>query len=329
MKIDNFALTMFQTCPEKYHLRMIQGWTPQRRSGALGFGGAIHEGLAEWYRSHSIGQAMLAIEEAWPPAMPVDDYRTKEKCLQVMVEYSKHYPAETFSVVQGPSGPLIEVPFTLDTGRYLPCALSWLKQRDSTGMYLEDPNSCGMAFEMPDADGRCPNCLSLCEPIEYGGIFDGLVEYSGAVYVLEHKSTSMLGSTYFNQFNPNNQVTGYVWAAGQMSGRKVGGAMINALGVYKVGKTKFERHMTARFPEQIAEWMNNVHDVCLQLKTAERKHIFTRSTNACTLYGMCEYHSVCSLGRQAERNKRLEMDYQIDHWDYEKRGGTEVASTNG
>lgn len=282
---------------------MIQGWTPTRRSSALGFGAALHEGLAEWHRSGDLMKALEAISEAWPANMPIDDYRTKEKCLRTMAEYAKNYPSENFNVVRGPSGPLIEIPFTLDTGRELPLELSWLKEKRE-----------GLPY--PD----------YSEPIEYGGIFDGLVELGGSIYVLEHKSTSMLGNTYFNQFKPNNQVTGYVWAGGQMSGRKVGGAIINAIGVYKVGKTKFERSITGRFPEEIAEWLNNVHDVCVQIKTAEARMTFTRSTGACTLYGLCEFHRVCSLGREPERQKMLEQEYQVEFWDYERRGGTEVVN---
>lgn len=318
MKIDNFALTMFQTCPHKYFRRMIQGWTPRRKSGALGFGGALHEGLAEWHRDGELGMALVAIDKGWPDAMPVDDFRTKDKCLSTMMEYVKQYPTESFKTVVGPNGPLIEVPFTLDTGMYLPCRLSWIGTDKST------PDCSGVSNE----SGVCVHCGKDCEPIEYGGIFDGLVEYGGTVYVLEHKSTSMLGSTYFNQFKPNNQVTGYVWAAGQMSGRQVGGAIINAIGVYRVGKTKFERHITNRFPEEIVEWLENVRIVCNQIKEAELRQTFSRSTGACTMYGLCEFHSVCNLAREKERLKRLDMDYHIDPWDYEKRGGTEVPNAN-
>lgn len=324
MKLDNFALTMFQTCPAKYALRIKQGWTPRFKSGALGFGGALHEGLAAWYKTGDIEKALLAIYTSWPADMPVDDYRTREKCLHTMAEYAKNYPSETFSVVQGPSGPLIEVPFTLDTGMYLPCGLSFITDKLAAG--YSHPLPC-TSNKLPD-DGHCPDCMSACEPIEYGGIFDGLVEYSGSVYVLEHKSTSMLGATYFNQFKPNNQVTGYVWAAGQLSGRRVGGAIINAIGIYKAGKTRFERHITGRFPVEIEEWLQNVRQVCIQIKTAELTGHWPKATGACTMYGMCEFYSVHSLGHPAERQKRLEMDYVIEHWDYEKRGGTEVPSAS-
>ncbi len=325
MKIDNFALNMFQTCPAKFDLRMNQGWTPSRKSGALGFGGAIHEGLAEWYRTGNAIKALQAIDKAWPDNMPVDDYRNKQKCLEVMKEYMKQYPSENWKIVQGPSGPLIEVPFTLDTGMFLPCGLSWQSPADSD----KRQDACPGYMEPADEDGKCPNCNNLCESIEYGGIFDGVIEFSGTLYALEHKSTSMLGPMYFNQFRPNNQVTGYVWAAGEMSGLPVGGALINAIGVYKTGATKFARQLTGRYPEEIAEWKKNVYMVCCQIATARLTGQWSKSTGACTLYGLCEFHSVHSLGREAERQKLLEQQYIVEHWDYEKRGGTEVPNGNG
>jgi hypothetical protein len=292
-----------------------------RRSGALGFGGAIHEGLAAWHRGDGLAAALYAIDKSWPENSPIDDYRTKEKCLSVMIEYSKKYPEENFKVVKGPSGPLIEVPFTLDTGMYLPCKLSNLPRPGESDVEPERRTCVGLPLD----DDVCSLCHRPCEPIEYGGIFDGVVEYSGSVYVLEHKSTSMLGGSYFNQFKPNNQVTGYAWAAAQMSGLPVGGAIINAIGVYKVGKTKFERSITSRFPEEITEWLDNVYMVCCQLKTSQLLNHWSKSTGACTLYGLCEYHSVHQLARQNERQKLLEQQYIQEPWDYELRGGTEVV----
>jgi len=283
VKVDNFALTNFQTCPAKYDLRIRQGITTRRRSSALAFGGGFHEGLATWYKTGDLAAALTAIATKWDDTVSADDYRTKEKAVQVMIDYVKHYPAENFKVVGIEDGaPMIEVPFVLDTG-------------------------------MVTDDG---------EPIEYGGIFDGLVDFNGQLWVLEHKTTSQLGSYYFDQFKPNNQVTGYIWAAEQLSGRKVHGAIINAIGVYKTGTTKFERGMTARHPQDLVEWLENIRLVCNQIKRAEKEG-FSQSTNACTLYGKCEYHSIHVLSHPSEREKRIESDYIREAWDFEHRTGTE------
>lgn len=306
MKIDNFTLSQYMTCPLKFKERIIEGWTGRSKSAALGFGGALHEGLAAWYRTGNQAEAIKAIHEAWPANSPVDDYRNEAKCISVMVEYMRKYSQEAFKVVGAPSNPMIECTFTLDTGMYLSC--------------LECGPDAGV-WRPEDYGNNCPNCNAPLEPIEYGGIFDGLVESAGSVYVLEHKTTSQLGSYYFNQFKPNNQVSGYVWAAGLLSGRRVGGALINAIGVYKSQATKFERQLTTRSQDNITEWLEGVRQICELIQMSRRNNYWPMNTGACTLYGQCEYHSVHVLGTETERQKMLEQQYVRDSWEYEARTG--------
>ena len=281
MIIDNYALSNFQSCPAKYDLRMRQRWTARRKGAALGFGGALHHGLAEWYKTGQIKRALLAIDEKWPAESPEDDYRTKAKCLEVMLDYVKKYPAENFKVIGAPDSPMIEQTFTLPTGL----------------------------------------CLDDGESIEYGGIFDGLIEFAGAVYVLEHKSTSQLGPYYFEQFKPNNQVTGYIWASGKLTNLRVGGAFINAIGVYKASATRFERQVTNRSEEDIATWLHNLREWCQLIRNCETKGFWPLNTQSCTMYGRCEYHSVHTLSSQREQELRLENDYVKEAWSFEDRDG--------
>ena len=300
MKIDNFALTMFQTCPAKYRLRIVDGWTSRGRSGALGFGSALHYGLAEWYRTGgNISKALLAINDGWPADMPIDDWRTKEKCVTTMIDYAKRYPQETFKVVGAPDSPVVEVAFTLDTGLYLPCPCT--------------PETTEMASE------TCTICGHPREPIEYGGIYDMLIEFSDHLYVVDHKTTSIMGNGYFNQFKPNNQMSGYIWAASKMSSKRVAGAFINGIGVYKSSATKFEREITSRSQAGLDEWLINLWHSCCAIDTCNRKGYWPLHTNACTLYGLCEFHAVHSLEHESERVKRLNTDYINDRWDYENR----------
>ena len=323
MKIDNFMLTMAQTCPAKYLLRR-QGWTTRRRSGALTFGGVIHEGLAEWYRTGSPEGALVKIRESWPDSAPSDDYRNMQKALTVMLEYMKMYPTEPFKVVMAGDKPLIEIAFTIDTGMYLDC-IGYKIGEAPDGSDIWQPG-CGWRWSRGDSTDVCPRCGHELEPIEYGGIMDGVVEFGPQIYVLEHKSTSQLGPTYFNQFKPNNQVTGYVWAGGQMSGKRVGGALINAIGVYKAGATKFERKPTSRSEAEIAEWLEKVRRECNNIRRFDVTGEFPMRTTACTMYGLCEYHSVHTLPPGTARERRLELDYVKDHWDYERRDA-EVGGT--
>lgn len=270
MIIDSTALTTFQACPLRFRRRMRDGWRSRYQSNALGFGSAIHAGLAEWHRGNGLVAALQAVEQNWKDPESMDDYRTLSKCLEVMTEYSKRYPKEVFITK------MIEVPFQLDLGV------------------------------------RCFDG----EPIEYGGIFDGLVDHTGQVFILEHKSTSMLGSQYFNQFRPNNQVTGYVWAAQQLSGANVAGALINAIGVYAKGATKFERQLTSRTQFEIDEWKQNVKHVCDEIRRAELNDTWEMRTNSCVQYGRCEFLNICQLGQAKERQRLLEQDYLYEPWNF-------------
>jgi len=290
---------------------MNEGWTSRRKSGALGFGSCLHEGLATWYKTHDVSATLYAINDKWPEGMPVDDFRTKEKCLTVMAEYIKNYPTETWSVVGAPDHPVVEVPFTLDTGMFLPCAMCGQVERQQTSV----ENVLGRF------DGICAVCKENREAIEYGGIYDMLIEFGGKLFVVDHKTTSMMGSGYFRQFKPNNQMTGYIWAASKLSGQAVSGALINAVGIYKVGKTKFEREITSRSPIAIDTWLQDVYTECCNIQYHKIHGHWPKRTNACTLYGLCEYHSVHELDHPAEQEKLLEMSYVRDKWDYEMRDG--------
>lgn len=279
MIVDNYALTMFQTCPAKYLLRMKQGWVPIRRRAALGFGGAIHVGLAEFYRTGKKEEAIKRLVDRWPQNMPVDDFRTREKAVTVMLDYFQEYPSENFKIIGFPDAPLVEKAFTIDTG-------------------------------MTCFDG---------EPILYGGILDGGIEFSGKVYALEHKTTTRMGDDFKLQFKPNNQITGYIWGLSQLTSLAVGGSMINAIGIYKAQSTRFDRILTSRTPAEIAEWLENVRHTCDMIRRCEKEDFWPWHTPACTLYGLCDYHNVHVLAHPAERQKRLEQDYVGSEWNHEER----------
>lgn len=323
MKIDNFALTMHQSCPAKYDLRMRQGWASRNRSAALGFGSTLHHGLAEWYKTGNAEAALKIIEEKWDNSVPPHDYRNLGKALDVMVDYIKRYRVESFEVVGKAQGaPIIERTFTLPMGLYLPCRLSFLPGIDEAGNEQVDRfperRAC-VADQHADAEMPVCHCGLEREPIEYGGIFDGLVLASGHVYILEHKSTSQLGSYYFDQFKPNNQVSGYIWAASLMSNMRVAGAIINAIGVYKASATKFERQVTARNDFEISEWRMNVYYECINIKQNELQGFWPMRTPSCSMYAGCEFMPVHTVNDPHHRRKRLEQDYIKEPWNYEER----------
>lgn len=307
MKFDNFMLSMHQTCPAKYNERINHQWTSRYRSGALGAGAALHAGLAEWYMGHGPQAALAKIEESWDPDAPYDDWRTIEKVRRTFAEYILQYPQETWTVLGlKDAAPIVEVPFLLETGMYLPC------------------NECYMAdqflMDMATVD-TCENCNGAREPIEYGGILDMAVEFNGQVYVVDHKSTSQMGPTYFNQFKPNNQMTGYIWGAGKLSGQRCAGAIINAIAWSKTAATRFSRNITTRNDHDIERWLRDVYTEACSIQMHQRTGHWPYRTNSCTQYGMCEFHQIHVMSTPSEQQAMRETQYKKDNWDFENRDG--------
>ena len=310
MKVDNFTLEQF-VCPAKYDLRINQGVVPIRKKPSLSFGGVMHYGLAEWYRTGKLSAALASIHAHWPDVMPSDDFRTEAYALKVMASYVQEYPKEIWKPLEGPEGLLVEVAFTSDTGMFLEC------------------QDCEMYSDEGDyLSGRCSNCGQPLEEILYGGIIDVGAEWGEPVYVVDHKTTTRLGglkdpskvgSYYFLQYKPDNQMTGYIWGLSKLTNRRIGGAIINALGLYESGQIRFKRHITSRNDFEISEWLIGVRNRCNDIKRAERGGVWRLETSQCMNYGECEYHSIHVLNDPASRAKRIEQDYVVSKWDYEAR----------
>lgn len=318
MKVDNTMLLGYQKCPLYYRERHELHWASRYASGALGHGGAIHEGLKAWYQHMKDGSpttigaqaALEAINDAWPENHPIDDFRTKERAMRLMVEYIKKYPSESFTILE------VEVPFCFELGR----AILWCQNCQ----FENPPLAGGLPRE------HCSGCGAALEPIEYGGIFDCLTAFGPASqsvnYVLEHKTTRELGGQYFVQWEIHNQVTGYSWGASQVSGKLIGGANVNVLCLTQGGNMKFDRRMIGVSQSQIEEWKNDVAFTCNNIARSQRLGIWPKHTDSCvSKFGTCLYHSVHLLGDPEDRRRRFETDYIKSEWDFERRDDAATA----
>ena len=305
MKVDNFTLAQWN-CPAKYDLRINRQIVPLKKKPSLSVGGVLHYALAEWYRTGDRVATLQSVIDHWPEVMPSDDFRTKEYALKVMAAYMIEYPTENWKILQGADGPIVEKAFTIDTGMFLEC--------QECGGYMGGDDQ---------ATGRCSNCGTDLESILYGGILDLGIDFSEMLYVGDHKSTTVLGKDdstyYFLQYKPDNQMTGYIWGLGKLTNRRVGGALVNAIGLYKSGDVKFKRYITARNQFEINEWLCGVRAKCNEIKRAKRTGYYRLETSQCMNYGRCEYHDIHVLNDPVSREKRIESDYVRQAWDYEAR----------
>ena len=158
--------------------------------------------------------------------------------------------------------------------------------------------------------------------IIYGGRIDGLIKWDSEIYVLEHKTTSRLGYTYFDQFRPNQQLDGYVYGARALTGLPVKGVLLNAMEPWKEVKkvsaaTKkpedhFARSPIMRNEDELIDFARDVNDIVEEIIKCEQKDRYYKTRSACKDFNYnCVYKDLCLYGMDERFIKR---DFSINKW---------------
>lgn len=300
--IDNTALAAWMRCPREFLYGML---LHRRKSGPprppLAYGTTWHKILETHYKTG--GNKDAVVREAilsWQPHDNPDDHRTLERALKCYEQYLGVY------------------------GTYESEAKVWGK----TVGYPASP-----VVEVP-TELWWEGALH-----PYTGKIDRIVDVQGMYIVEDHKTTSALGKTFFRQFDPSNQMMGYVWLAQKLTGLPIAGVRINAHAVLKT-ESKFERQTILYAPERLQEWATNynvwvrqisratrqvlgdkvpasIEELCTLLAAAPQEAIdaaFPYNFNACAgKYGPCSYVEVDTMPVKIRR-RVLEMDFEFAPW---------------
>lgn len=153
------------------------------------------------------------------------------------------------------------------------------------------------------------------------GRIDKVVEWSGTIWIVDHKTTSQLGPQFFKQFDPTLQITGYVWAAKQEGFNCTGGlvdAILVAKGLLKSSTrgrlTPLSRGDVYVSDWKLDEWLDTVTKIQTDIKLSENNDRWVPNFNQCTYYGECPYRRICKEEPEI-RGRVKEMDYSIGFWD--------------
>lgn len=275
--IDNTALADFMACPWKYYAGMVQN---RRRSGPpsppLSAGTAMHAGLEAHFKTGGDRDAVFrAIIMAWEQHDRPDDHRTVERILASYDQYIDFWGDHDTDTRR--SGKTVGFP-----GNPLveiPVELSW------------------------------PGALH-----PYTGRIDRIYEHNGLYYVEDHKTTSQMGTYYFHQFDPSNQMMGYAALAETLTGLPIAGVRINAICFLK-GSTKFAREIISYSKERLADWRENYNAWVQLLEQAHANDFWPRNFQACAgKYGQCQYTSVCASAPH-RRQQVLEQEFDLKAWE--------------
>lgn len=296
---DYTTISTFQACPKKYYFRMIKHLVPTTTAPALLFGKALHSALEVFYKDIREGKDR-ATALASSIKIFQDNYETPEG-------EEKRTTENAIKLLKGYEEVYRNEPFKV-LGQEIGFAVP-VFYKDSTGV---------------------EKSFLLC------GRLDALIDWNGVLYVLEHKTTTMLGANYFYQFEMSMQVDGYVYAASQHTGRKCLGAVVNALEVWKdvkkeTSKTKkledhYARDPISRSDYELSEYLKDAGEWVERIIDSEKRNSFPRHKGACFTYNYkCPYWDICKYG---EDEKIIGRTYKVEKWEpYKQPNGGDNGNT--
>jgi len=152
------------------------------------------------------------------------------------------------------------------------------------------------------------------------GRIDKIVKWGGAVWIVDHKTTSQMGPSYVKMAEPNMQFDGYIYAARAL-GYEAIGVIVDALLVAKGllesstrGRlTPLLRYDSYRSPIQLAEYEHEIQMIQKDIAVCENTGYWCPNKDSCTYYGECPYRRVC-MEESGLRERLLESEYTVEFW---------------
>lgn len=283
---DSTSLSSFVTCPRKYYLSVLQGWTSELRSVHLIFGGHYATALEHY---HKFRAASLDHDEALHNVV-----------LEALVA--------TWDSEAGKPQDWLHTSKTRDT---LIRSIVWYLEE-----FRDDPMKTVIL-----SDGRAAVeysfSIDLDDTYVYCGHIDRLVTYGDGndIYVQDQKTTgSQITPRFFDGYSPDYQMTGYTWAGQIIFQMPVKGVVIDAAYI-AVGFTAFGRQPITRSDRQLEEFREEVLHYIGLAKQCHETGYYPMNRTACGNYGGCEFRKICSAV-PGVRSNLLEGGFKKrDRWD--------------
>lgn len=326
--IDNSSLEVFTTCPRSAFYKLVLGREAHARNAALTFGGALHEGLEKFLFWQATGatpeevgaatqdQAILSFFTQNPA--PPDEYRTVQNCLAVLAAYRQRaaMPDYQWEIKSDDSGPIIERAFELPLGVVEIDAyvnMPWLDEDQHTAMSFKgETNREGKVYVRRIH-------------VAWSGRIDAVTHSNGRVRVTDHKTTSIAGDSFVQDFQISNQVLGYVWAGRQLwPDLDISAFCLNAVHFKKPtgsgpitspgprggpAALNFFRAYFDYSPERVESWATNCLSIISDFLHCVVRDYYPLHTKWCFgKYGMCPYHPVCTVDSEQVRLNLVQSD---------------------
>lgn len=300
---DSTSIGLGKACPRLYQYVMIEGWAPKDESVHLRFGREYHQALQDYESQRTDGlnhDEALHIVIRWllertkdfapDPDTKAGKYKGREQLLQLVIDRIDHYKNDAAKTVQLPheEKPACELSFKFE--------LDW-------GPESQPETTRQMAMgDLISQEGGQP--YLLC------GHLDRVVSFNGALFVMDHKTTtSTIAEYYFNQYAPNNQMTLYSLAAKVIMEAPIKGVIIDAAQLLiEAPFNRFERGFTFRTPDQLDEWSRDLAYFLKEMEEYALADYWPMRDTSCDRFGGCVFRDVCSSAPQV-RDRFLESKF--------------------
>jgi hypothetical protein len=313
---DSTSLGWLKTCPRLYQYSMIEGWRSSAKSVHLEFGGLYHSGLEMYDKQRSAGEShddalrtvvLWLLEQTWVhgdetvgiASGPIDwehNLKTRETLIRSVIWYLEQFADDTCETVQLANGkPAVELSFRME--------LDWGPESGE-----------GITFyEASSNDTTLKPVTTPSQPYVLCGHLDRVVKFQENFYVMDRKTSSTtIGSYYFDQYDPDNQMSLYSLAARVIYNTPVRGVIIDAAQI-AVGFSRFSRGFTFRTEAQIEEWLANTRQWLRLAEAYAQADFWPMNDKSCHQYGGCAFRKVCSKSPEV-RQKFLESGFTKRHW---------------
>lgn len=330
--IDNSSLERFTTCARAAEYYIVNRRELSVYSAPLAFGKAIHSALETKYlhqggSREAVRQRQLeqVVHEFQDNPIPVGDHRTLDRAMDVVERYDKAFPVEPFSVITHPvtGEKCVEMRFEKELGKieindWVPIWPSL--DLNLPGLKLGYIHSSGnMVTNFPSNTLVATHVYIASVYALWTGRIDMIVEMDGLNWIMDHKTTQMMGPQFFAEFQLSNATVGYAWAAQQILGQPIAGLILNALCVRKPSRTgtstEFGRERFFYTQDQLEEWHNNTLVLVSDFLHHLRRAYFPMETKWCfAKYGKCPYHDVCSMPAKDRKEILASSQFKSVTW---------------
>jgi RecB family exonuclease len=274
---DATSIENYDKCPRYYYYTNIEGYRPSNKSVHLLFGGFYATALEHFYKHLADGMSFedAQAEIVWEAL--------RSTWLRLEIDGKVRGGPMAFESSEKTRANLIRT-------------IIWY-----TEFFREDPmNVVHLANGKPAVE------LSFSLNVDNGvvlcGHLDRVVEYGGAAYVMDQKTTGQsLSQYYFNQWDTSMQMSLYSFAGGAILNAPVKGVVIDAAQIAG-GFSRFMRGFTLRTDLQLQEWYDEAMHKIEEARHYTREQHFPRRTASCGNYGGCPFRSVCGSDPRVRPN---------------------------